>query len=158
MLSDSVILNKTEQGRLVISQRLDAVRAPERAMLVLVDGKTAIGQLRVFLSSVKAGESAFEELLAKGLVEIKPRSGRREKPAAKKVVFPDFTAERFDELYQVMVAISASFLGLRGYFLQLRIERCASLAELETVRPDLLRAIAARHGDQVAQALSRRLA
>ena len=34
---------------------------------------------RVFLSSVKAGESAFEELLAKGLVEIKPRSGRREK-------------------------------------------------------------------------------
>ena len=57
-----------------------------------------------------------------------------------------------------MVAISASFLGLRGYFLQLRIERCASLAELETVRPDLLRAIAVRHGDQVAQALSRRLA
>lgn len=156
LLGGSIVLSKTAHGRTVIRERLDVVSVPERAMLILVDGKTSIEQLRSFYSCVKADDNTFEKLLAKGLIEIltQPKATRVRSPES---VFVDEPAEQFDDLYLKMVTICASFLGLRGYFLQLRIERCYSLSELETLQSDLIRAIAKRHGDQVARSVNSRL-
>jgi hypothetical protein len=65
--------------------------------------------------------------------------------------------ERFNGLYELMCEVSATFLGLRGYFIQLKIERSANAAELLELRRDLIESIRNRHGAEVAKEISLRL-
>jgi hypothetical protein len=56
-----------------------------------------------------------------------------------------------------MCEVSATFLGLRGYFVQLKIERSANAGELLELRKDVIEAILNRHGAEVAKEISRRI-
>ena len=87
-------------------------------------------------------------------------------PAPAPVVEPEPVAARSESeandyvrLYEAMSEAVRAHLGLRGYFLQLKIERCTDAAGLREVLPELRQALAKARGEDFAtfweQALAR---
>jgi hypothetical protein len=66
-------------------------------------------------------------------------------------------ATRFNRLYTLMNEIVSDYLGLRGYFMQLKIEKCSSTEELLALQEELGAAIAKAHGREVAAELVNRI-
>ncbi|MGA2548759.1 MAG: hypothetical protein ABSF50_01315 [Burkholderiaceae bacterium] len=64
---------------------------------------------------------------------------------------------RFNRLYTIMNEIVSDYLGLRGYFMQLKIEKCSSAEELLALQEELGSAIAKAHGKDVAAELVNRI-
>jgi hypothetical protein len=67
------------------------------------------------------------------------------------------SATRFNTLYTLMNEIVSDYLGLRGYFMQLKIEKCSSAEELLDLQEELGAAIAKGHGKEVAAELINRI-
>ena len=61
--------------------------------------------------------------------------------------------QRFDRLYTLMNELVSDYLGLRGYFMQLKIEKCSSAEELLALQNELGAALAKSHGKEVATEL-----
>jgi hypothetical protein len=66
--------------------------------------------------------------------------------------------QRFDRLYTLMNELVSDYLGLRGYFMQLKIEKCSSAEELLALQNELGAALAKAHGKEVATELMARIA
>jgi hypothetical protein len=64
---------------------------------------------------------------------------------------------RFNRLYTLMNEIVSDYLGLRGYFMQLKIEKCSTSEELLALQEELGAAIAKAHGREVAAELVNRI-
>lgn len=64
---------------------------------------------------------------------------------------------RFNRLYNVMNEITRDYLGLRGVFMQLKIEKCASAEELLELQEELGAAIAKAHNRAVSAELIARI-
>lgn len=67
-------------------------------------------------------------------------------------------ADEYVRLYEHMSEAVRAHLGLRGYFLQLKIERCTDAAGLRQVLPDLRQALARSRGEEFAVFWERALA
>lgn len=63
---------------------------------------------------------------------------------------PAVDADHYVRLYGRMSEAVRAHLGLRGYFLQLKIERCTDAAGLQAVLPELRQALAKSKGDTFA--------
>jgi len=63
----------------------------------------------------------------------------------------------FERLYNIMNEIVRDYLGLRGYFMQLKIEKCVDAEELLDLQGELGTAIAKIHGGEVAAELMTRI-
>ena len=50
-------------------------------------------------------------------------------------------AQRYSRLYDAMSEAVRQYLGLKGYFMQLKIERCSDAAALEALLPELAAAL-----------------
>lgn len=70
---------------------------------------------------------------------------------------PTEAAQRFNRLYTVMNEVVRDYLGLRGYFMTLKIERCSSAEELLDLQGELEAALAKGHGAEVATELISRI-
>jgi hypothetical protein len=66
-------------------------------------------------------------------------------------------SERFNRLYTLMNELVSDYLGLRGYFMQLKIEKCSSAEELLGLQNELGTALAKVHGKEVATELMARI-
>lgn len=166
------VLTKTDLGRRTIVDRSIELPRATRTILLLVDGRSTVEKLQKFIAATRAGEKTLEELEAKGLIArvsgpaasaapaataATPAAVRAEPVAEAPVAMPASEVERFNALYELMCEVSATFLGLRGYFVQLKIERSANAAELLALKHDLVEAIAGRHGPDVAREISHRI-
>ena len=60
-------------------------------------------------------------------------------------------------LYERMSEAVRAHLGLRGYFLQLKVERCADIASLQALLPELRAAVAKAKGESFASDWERTL-
>lgn len=67
-------------------------------------------------------------------------------------------ADDYVRLYEYMSEAVRAHLGLRGYFLQLKIERCTDAAGLRQVLPELRQALAKSRGEDFAAFWERALA
>ncbi len=70
---------------------------------------------------------------------------------------PAVDADHYVRLYGRMSEAVRAHLGLRGYFLQLKIERCTDAAGLQAVLPELRQALAKSKGDTFASDWERAL-
>lgn len=77
--------------------------------------------------------------------------------AAPATPVPAELADRYQALYQLMSDTVREHLGLRGYFLQLKIERCTNSEELAELLPDLYAALAKARNVSIAEAIDARL-
>lgn len=173
------IYSKTDAGREEIRTRALRLPGALRNLLLLVDGQRSLGQLKELISGGKAPPDAIEQLIAQGLIErvVEPPSVvAAPEPAASgatAATTPPLVAaaatasateglsneatRRFNRLYNVMNEITRDYLGLRGVFMQLKIEKCASAEELLDLQEELGAAIAKAHNRSVSAELIARI-
>ncbi|RRN56529.1 hypothetical protein EIM48_08345 [Pseudoxanthomonas sp. SGNA-20] len=169
------IYRKTEAGRDEIRDRARKLPPQLRTVLLMVDGQRTLAELRQVAAGVKAPEDALERLLAEGLIEPvsngfdaaglaqAARGGGPGAPVpavAEEEPPPARTADEANEyvrLYEAMSEAVRAHLGLRGYFMQLKIERCTDAAGLREVLPELRQALAKARGEEFATFWERQL-
>lgn len=135
--------SKTEAGRNEIQQRTRKLPAGLRSILLLVDGQRSDDELQAMMSGLHAPDDALSLLAADGLIER--RSGAASMLAAvaatKTPAVAMTSAERYNVLYARITDDIRSHIGLKGYFLQLKVERCATADDLEALLPDVATAM-----------------
>lgn len=146
MRSDEVYA-KTEAGRDEIQTRARKLPPALRSTLLVVDGRRTIAQLLGLASGLHAPPDALAQLAELGL--IAPLAQMASAGAPQLSPQSD-SAERFLLLSGLMSEAVRQHLGLRGYFMQLKIERCADTDELSALLPELTAAIAKAKGAQSA--------
>ena len=137
------IWSKSELGRVEIETRALRLKPALRMVLLLVDGSRNTRDLADLSAQLHAPEGALQELEALGLVV------RSDLAVAHGGAALSPAAERFRVLYGLMSESVREYLGLRGYFMQVKVERCADVAELQALLPALADAIGKARGDAV---------
>lgn len=178
------IYRKTDAGRDEIRDRGRRLSPPLRTVLLMVDGQRTLAQLREVMAGMKAPADALEALLADGLIEavpsgfdpaglmgaIGPRAASRPPsvvlaeaaanaaaPVAGSAAATDTGSGAYLYLYERMSEAVRAHLGLRGYFLQLKVERCTDIASLQALLPELRAAVAKAKGESFASDWERTL-
>ncbi len=136
---------KTETGREEIQTRARKLPPALRSTLLLVDGRRNIAELLGLASGLHAPPDALALLAEQGLIAPLAQTAEVAGEAWSDV------AERYRVLSGLMSEAVREHLGLRGYFLQLKIERCSDAGELSALLPELTAAIAKSKGVPSAQ-------
>lgn len=138
---------KTDAGRNEIQQRTRKLPAGLRSILLLVDGQRNDDELQAMMSGLHAPDDALQQLAAEGLIERRsgaawvlaavaaPKAGDDLQVATKTA------ADRYNLLYARITDDIRAHIGLKGYFLQLKVERCADADELVALLPDVATAL-----------------
>lgn len=140
---------KTEAGRAEIGLRRHKPAPSMRSLLLLVDGQRDLALLRHFAASLHAPDDAIEQLEALGLIAAPDASGALRPPAGTGRRRRRRT-RRYITLSGLMSEGVRSHPGLRGFLMQLRIERCADAEALLALLPEVGAAIAKARTPDVA--------
>jgi len=95
---------------------------------------------------------------ARDMPLLEPEAAEPAVPAPGPSSTDETQPQRFDRLYTLMNELVSDYLGLRGYFMQLKIEKCSSAEELLALQNELGAALAKAHGKEVATELMARIA
>ena len=134
---DTDFLSKTEAGRAEIQTRTNKLTGAMRSVLLFVDGKRDVASLRRLVEGLHGPSDALEQLLALELIgsAAVPEPEATPNPVSE-------VAARYTLLSGLMSEAVRQHMGLRGFFTQLKIERCADVAELLALVPDVAQAVA----------------
>lgn len=155
-MRDSDVPVKTNEGRDEIEHRTRKLPPMLRSILLIVDGERSARHLRELAVSLHGPADALEQLEQMGLIASSAAvaaSLAAQAPArapASETAPLSAPAQRYQALYSLMSEAVRDHLGLRGYFLQLKIERCTSSDELAALLPELSAALAKVRKDDVA--------
>ncbi|ROU05005.1 hypothetical protein [Lysobacter enzymogenes] len=157
-MRDSDVPVKTNEGRDEIEHRTRKLPPMLRSILLIVDGERSARHLRELAVSLHGPADALEQLERMGLIASSaavaaslaatPRPPAAAAPT--QAGSASTSAQRYQSLYALMSEAVREHLGLRGYFLQLKIERCANSDELAALLPELSAALAKVRKDEVA--------
>ncbi len=167
------IYDKTEKGREEITTRKHQLASRLRTLLVMIDGKQSATDIMKKVSALGLTEQNLQELLEQEfIVEIAqqaasangtaesptPASTATTSPVADSSAAPAMTdAERFQALYNFYNETIKSAIGLRGYGLQLKVERAANIDDFRALRQTYIEAVQKAKGPEMARSLSDRL-
>lgn len=160
-MRDDEVPSKTEAGRDEILSRARKLPTVLRSILLLVDGQRSVAQLREVITGLHGPADALEQLRTMDLVAVPDglaaAAAATIPAAAPAQAAQGATGESYGALYTMMTETVREHLGLRGYFLQLKIERCSDVVGLQGVLPELKAALAKAHDDAFAHEFERRL-
>ncbi|MBX9402084.1 hypothetical protein K4L06_12275 [Lysobacter sp. BMK333-48F3] len=170
-MRESDVPVKTHAGRDEIQNRTRKLAPVLRSILLIVDGDRSARHLRDLIASLHGPQDALEQLEAMGLIASSAAVAATQfahaptPGAAFATAVPMPTplsmadaAQRYQTLYGLMTEAVREHLGLRGYFLQLKIERCGNSDELAELLPDLSAALAKVRKDDIAAQIEARFA
>lgn len=149
--------NKTAAGRDEIESRSRKLPANLRSILLLVDGQRTTRQLQDVIGGLHAPADALDQLVSLGLIAETAPAGANPSAFAEAPAPSPAAANRYSVLYALMSDAVREHLGLRGYFMQLRIERCGDVDELLALLPDLSAAVARTRDMRLAVEFEQRL-
>ncbi|QWP76433.1 hypothetical protein J5226_23075 [Lysobacter sp. K5869] len=155
-MRDSDVPVKTNEGRDEIEHRTRKLPPMLRSILLIVDGERSARHLRELAVSLHGPADALEQLEQMGLIASSAAVAASlaaqapARAAAAEATPLSAPAQRYQALYSLMSEAVRDHLGLRGYFLQLKIERCTSSDELAALLPELSAALAKVRKDDVA--------
>lgn len=144
---------KTEAGKQEIQDRGHKLPASLRSLLLMIDGQRDHGQLRELMKGLHAPDDALEQLMAMGLVKgdeparaLAPSLVASPPPPAPAAPLPGEVKlpanfGRYRSLYEIVSDTVRRHLGLKGYFVQLKVEKCADLDELLALLPEIATAL-----------------
>ena len=156
-MRDMSVPNKTAAGRDEIESRARRLPTQLRSILLLVDGQRTARQLRDVIEGLHAPTDTLDQLVSLGLIADTAPAGANP-PAFAEVPAPSpAAANRYSVLYALMSDAVREHLGMRGYFLQLKIERCGNADELLALLPDLSAAVARTRDMRLAVEFEQRL-
>lgn len=148
-MSDRYI--KTALAGEVIKNRSVPLTQRQRALLLVCDGKREAAELLQSMAAIGVTLADLHHLRDSGLVELVKPMPKAAVAQAAPAEEPDLLpAEAFQLVYQELVRQVAT-LSLRGMRLQLALERCTDLQQLEEFVPVLRDALAAHGGHAAAE-------
>ncbi|AMP10800.1 hypothetical protein CAter282_3091 [Collimonas arenae] len=182
-----IIFDKTEQGRAEIATRGQTVGPRLRTLLLLVDGKTADDELLRKVAGLGLGQEHLDELLQAGLIQISsspathaaapiatasittttppaapaatastPKTAAVGTALSAEQILPPGQTQ-FEAIYHFYNDTIKSMIGLRGYGLQLKVERASSVQDFRELRQAYLEAVLKSKGEEIARSLRGRL-
>ncbi len=146
----ATVFFKTEAGKQEIRERSRKVASGVRSILLMVDGQRSEAELTELIASLHAPPDTLQQLLGLGLIaavrqdELAAQasaSGRHSSPNAETLPSPATAGEKYLALYALMTDSIRAHLGLKGYFMQLKVERCTDLEALERLLPEMANAL-----------------
>ncbi|MFC5472793.1 hypothetical protein [Paraherbaspirillum soli] len=162
-----IIFDKTDLGRDQIKTRDQALAPRLRTLLLLVDGKTSDDELLKKVAGLGLGPEHLDELRQAGLIQVSadrsntaampasPSSNAPPPPSSEPVLPPGQT--QFEAIYHFYNDTIKNMIGLRGYSLQLKVERASSIEDFRELRQAYLEAVHKAKGDEIARSMRGRL-
>lgn len=162
------VFHKTEAGQEEIRTRGRKLDHKLRALLLIVNGERSQSALLDQVAGMGVGQEALDTLLSLGL--IAPSEGSATAEAAPVAALATAAAsaapvgvqtsaadvasgDGYRELYHFYTDVIGHHLGLRGYVLQVKVEKAATLVELAALRDTLGVALQKAKGDLTAHAI-----
>jgi len=136
----ALLYAKTAAGRQEIEDRGRRLPAALRSILLMVDGQRGDDELRGLLPGLRAPQDALDQLAGMQLIEVVGGSATAAAPRAL-TEGRGQDPELYQKLYEWMSESVRRHLGLKGYFIQLKVERCTDAASLERLWPEMVAAI-----------------
>ena len=179
----TLLFDKSDKGREEIATRKYQLAPRLRSLLVLIDGKHSTDDLLKKVAGLGLDTQSINELLDNGFIHTievapaappeAPKPAVAEAPPAERrgaglpaadasVVSENNDPVRAGEhpiqaLHAFFNETIKSTIGLRGFTLQLKVERCNTAADFREIRQPYLEAVLKAKGNDVARGLRDRL-
>ncbi|MHA6878394.1 hypothetical protein [Ralstonia pseudosolanacearum] len=159
----ATIYQKTDKGHEEIRTRSHRLDQKHRALLLMVNGEKTCDDILTQLQTLGMQQVEFDALELDGY--IRPHVADTPPPPEAPAVAPapqhapssapppartpadGHGVEGYQRLYRFYTEAISRHLGLRGYLLEMKIEKAASLAELIALRDTLKAALAKARGE-----------
>lgn len=181
------IYRKTEAGLDEIKTRARKLDHKLRALLLIVNGERREQDLLSQLDGMGIGSESLKQLVQMGLVETVPEAVPQQRPAPVKAatasedsnLFSMYAMRRveaqesaqapatalhseadiraYQRLYHFYTDVISQHLGLRGYVMQVKVEKATDLPALIALRDPLNGALLKAKGEITAQAITGQL-
>ena len=179
------IYDKTAKGRDEIATRKHQLAPRMRTLLVLIDGRKSEEELLRSVSGLGLTAESIAELLAQDFIVLatsystivapEPVAAAAPQPVPVPVPAPApplviaaaaraeteaqavAPAQQFQSLYEFYNKTIKSNIGLRGFTLQLKVEKASSVDELRDLRRPYLEAVLKAKGSDIARKLASQL-
>jgi hypothetical protein len=148
-MDPSAIFRRSTAGQLALDSRDARLNARMRALLLMAEGKP-LSQFATMAEGLGAPADAFEQLAALGFIDTSPgqiagaQESGRSGEAGSAAPMPPF--ERFRAASGLIREVAKDVLGLKSFFFMLKVEKCATLADLEMLVPEFIQALEKRQG------------
>ena len=166
------IFDKTDKGREEIATRKYHLASKLRSLLLLIDGKHSGEDLLKKFAGLGLNDQVLQELLENNYIHDVTPSSITVTTVATATPTPTDTAiqvqplaeeirpegqNQFQSLYSFYSETIKSTIGLRGYPLQLKVERANSIADFRALRTPYLESVFKAKGAVMARSLRDRL-
>lgn len=159
-MPDTARYAKTQAGVDEISQRRTNLRGKLRTMLILIDPTKTADDLREQASRIGAPAEFLEILVASGYIAplaLPSGNDAAMEPAAVTVSVTSDDLARFRQAKSFMNETVVGALGIRAFMFTLKLERCATRADLAQLVPDYERALRKTLSEPEARAMADRM-
>jgi hypothetical protein len=160
------IYDKTAKGREEIATRRYQLAPRLRTLLVLVDGHKPEEELLRNVAGLGLTASAVQDLLAQEFIVLATSYAALAEPVAAPVPAPAVETtslptasqvQQFQSVYDFYNKTIKSTMGLRGFTLQLKVEKAGSVDDLRQLRDPYLEAVQKAKGRDTAIQLAQQL-
>lgn len=164
------IYDKTAKGREEIATRKYQLAPRLRTLLVLVDGHKPEEELLRNVAGLGLTAGAIQDLLAQEFIVLTtsyaalqepapaPQAEAEEPAPAETTSLPTTSqVQQFQSVYDFYNKTIKSTMGLRGFTLQLKVEKAGSVDELRELRDSYLEAVQKAKGRDTAIQLAQQL-
>ena len=153
------IYQKTEKGQDEIRTRANHLDQRHRAVLLMINGEKTCDDILVQLQPLGMTQAVFDELEDGGYIRphvagattAKAESAAAPAPeaatSAPAVASKEPAAEGYQRLYRFYTETISRYLGLRGYLLEMKVEKAGNVAELVALRDTLKAALSKTRGE-----------
>ncbi|CCF96122.1 hypothetical protein B7R78_0013200 [Ralstonia solanacearum] len=159
----TTIYQKTDKGLDEIRTRAHRLDQKHRALLLMVNGEKTCDQILTQLEPLGMNQAEFDDLERGGYIrphvaDVPPPAAASAPQSASFDTSPPANnvarapvdgheAEGYQRLYRFYTETISRYLGLRGYLLEMKVEKAASLAELIALRETLKAALSKTRGE-----------
>lgn len=155
------IYQKTEKGQDEIRTRANHLDQRHRAVLLMINGEKTCDDILVQLQPLGMTQAVFDELADGGYIrpQVAGATTAKAGPASESAAAPAATApaqpttskepaaEGYQRLYRFYTETISRYLGLRGYLLEMKVEKAGNVAELVALRDTLKTALIKTRGE-----------
>ena len=157
------IYDKTAKGKEEIATRKYQLATRLRTLLVQIDGRRTEEELLRNVAGLGLGASALAELVEHGYIVLATSYASLAEPApaepapAQPPMPEPAQIAQFQSIYDFYNKTIKNTIGLRGFTLQLKVEKASSVADLRELRQPYVEAVQKARGGETAAALARQL-
>ena len=152
------IYQKTDKGQDDIRTRANRLDQKHRALLLMVNGEKTCDEILIQLAPLGMNQAVFEELEQAGYIRsqmvgtIPVKSEPATAPGVPAAPAPNTASgeqgvEGYQRLYRFYTETISRYLGLRGYLLEMKVEKAGNVADLVALRETLKAALAKARGE-----------